>query len=80
MRKDPHSKEGGTGRIKVMYLVIWSQGMPMSQKEGEESESRERWIQELRDRPQERLAPKLFMGRVFFVFVLLLFLRRIMDK
>ena len=25
MRKDPHSKEGGTGRIKVIYLVIWPQ-------------------------------------------------------
>jgi len=42
MRKYSPDKEGGTGRIKVIYLVIWSQGMPVSQKEGGESKSRER--------------------------------------
>lgn len=63
MRKDPQSKEGGTGGIEVIYLVIWSQRMSVSQKEGEESKSRERWIQVIGSSLEERLAPKLLMGR-----------------
>lgn len=32
MRKDPQRMKGGPGRIEVVYLVIWSQGMPVSKK------------------------------------------------
>lgn len=42
MRKDPQSKKEGAGTFEVIYFVIWSQRMPMIQKEGKESQSRER--------------------------------------
>lgn len=75
MSKNPYSKKGGTRRIKVISLVIWSQGMPMSQKDVGESKSRKRWIQKLKDRPEERLAPKFIMRRGFLRFCCCCFLR-----
>lgn len=33
MRKDLQNKEGGARKIEVIYLVIWSQMLYMSQKE-----------------------------------------------
>lgn len=70
MRKYSHGKEGGTGRIKVIYLVIWSQGMPLCHKKREERADLEK---ELGNRPEERLAPKLFTGRGFLGFFVVVF-------
>lgn len=43
MRKNLQSKEGGTGRIKVIYLVVWSQRMPGTEKDRKENKFRERF-------------------------------------
>lgn len=65
MRKDLQSIKGGPGRIEVIYLVIWSRGMPVSREEGEESKCRKGQIRELGGRTEASLAPKLSVGRAF---------------
>lgn len=67
MRKDPQSIKGGSGSVESIYLVTWSQEMPMSQEQGEESMCREGEILELDGRTDASLAAKLSVGRGFFL-------------
>lgn len=75
MRKDPQSKEGGTGTIESIYFVISEDA---HDTERGKRKPIQRKVDERADRQtRESLAPEPSLGREFFFFFSL---RRIMDK